>query len=328
MQMTPIIHIKTVERKGCPLATHCPCDWNNQMPSKDVTLATNSRQSFAVAGGTVIAATGLLALAMLIWIIAFLTGFLFLGLTILAVITIAAVLLQQRFHATIDPDHQATWIAGLQAATTSLPLFIILLDAPLARALAQINPSERLMFHQLGDFGDSAYYLYPLGIVGLVLTGLGLWDKTRSMRPLCKQVGVYIGFAFSAIALSGIAAILFKMLIGRARPRVLMAEDWYGIDPIGFTSSYQSFPSGHATTAFTVAFVIAFLWPRLIYPAMVIAASVALCRVVVNAHFLSDVIAGGILAAVVTSLLRAEFARWGWLFKSNAITPRRPTRRK
>jgi membrane-associated phospholipid phosphatase len=115
------------------------------------------------------------------------------------------------------------------------------------------------------------------------------------------------------------------MLIGRARPRVLLTEDWYGIDPIGFTSSYQSFPSGHATTAFTVAFVIAFLWPRLIYPAMTIAASIALCRVVVNAHYLSDVIAGGIVAAVVTSLLRAEFARRGWLFKSNPITPHRPT---
>ena len=295
------------------------------MPSKDVIPTAETRQSFASAGGVAIAALGLVALAMLIWIIAFLTGFLFLGLSVLAVMTITAVLLQQRFHATIAPDHQATWIAGLQAATTSLPLFILFLDAPLAQALSQIAPSERRMFHQLGDFGDSAYYLYPLGIVGLILTGLGLWDKTQTVRPACKQIGLYIGFAFSAIALSGIAAIVFKMLIGRARPRVLLTEDWYGIDPIGFTSSYQSFPSGHATTAFTVAFVIAFLWPRLIYPAMTIAASIALCRVVVNAHYLSDVIAGGILAAVVTSLLRAEFARRGWLFKSNAITPRRPT---
>jgi undecaprenyl-diphosphatase len=295
-----------------------------KMLRRDSTSGLKSRAILLSAGGTVIGVMAFLGFSILIWGIAFLTRFLFLGAWILAIVTIAAVLVQQRFQATIATENKATWTAGLQAATVAIPLFVLFLDAPLSKALAQITSEERMAFHMLGDFGDSAYYLYPLGIAGLALTGLAFWDKALAVRPMCRRVLPYIGFAFSAIALSGIAAILLKILIGRARPRVLLSEDWYGIDPIGLASSYQSFPSGHATTAFTVAFVVAFLWPRLLYPAMAVAVSVALCRVAVNAHFLSDIIAGGILAAVVTSLLRAEFARRGLLFKSvaNSTSPK------
>jgi membrane-associated phospholipid phosphatase len=271
-------------------------------------------------GGTALSVMAFLACAILIWAIAFLTGlltgFLFVGAWILAILTVAAMLLQQRFHATIAANNQATWTAGLQAATVSIPLFILFVDAPLARALAHITQADRMAFHMIGNLGDSAYYLYPLGIIGLGLVALVFWDRAQAMRPIINHVLPYIGFAFSAVALSGIAAIILKILIGRARPRILLSEDWYGLDPLGLGSSFQSFPSGHATTAFTVAFVVAFLWPRLLYPAMAMGVTIALCRVAVNAHYLSDVIAGGILAAVVTCLLRAEFATRGVIFHS------------
>jgi membrane-associated phospholipid phosphatase len=129
---------------------------------------------------------------------------------------------------------------------------------------------------------------YALGLV-VVTYGAGL----ALDRPALRRAGVES--AVSSIVAAGIVAPTVKLLVGRARPR----QDQ---GPFSFhaLSGDASFPSGHTTEAFAVASVLAAeahpLWAKvLIYG---LAGGVATARMYHDAHFLSDVVAGGALGTV------------------------------
>ncbi len=63
--------------------------------------------------------------------------------------------------------------------------------------------------------------------------------------------------------------------------------------------SNLSFPSGHATVAFATAAVLTYIAPRGKWLFLLIAAGTALSRVVMQAHFYSDVIMAGALGWTV-----------------------------
>jgi membrane-associated phospholipid phosphatase len=76
-------------------------------------------------------------------------------------------------------------------------------------------------------------------------------------------------------------------------------------------------PSGHTTTAFALAFSLSFLYPRLrplwFAYALVLAAS----RVMVDAHYLSDVCAGALLGWLTVWV----FTKYGMIHVWKVIFP-------
>lgn len=89
-----------------------------------------------------------------------------------------------------------------------------------------------------------------------------------------------------AAALGLIASLFLKHVCRRARPEGgvnwgrFLAPDKY------------SFPSGHTTTAFSLATVTATHWPAIAPALWVCAACIAVSRTLLGFHYLSDVIAG------------------------------------
>jgi len=71
---------------------------------------------------------------------------------------------------------------------------------------------------------------------------------------------------------------------------------------------YASIPSGHGTTAFAAAIAIGALWPRARPYMWVYALLIALSRVVVTAHYPSDVIASAFFGILGAVLVRDWFA--------------------
>jgi len=79
-----------------------------------------------------------------------------------------------------------------------------------------------------------------------------------------------------------------KRVFCRTRPRDIEPHCWAHLA----TRDRFSFPSGHSTTAFAVALSLGSFYPEIMPVLLVLAANVAVSRVVVGMHFLSDVLVG------------------------------------
>lgn len=104
-----------------------------------------------------------------------------------------------------------------------------------------------------------------------------------------------------AAALSGGIVSLLSATLGRMRPTGEIAAGVRNTgDNLwtlfrGFSGAGDlSFPSGHATLAFALAGILAYMSPRGKWLFLVLAAGCALSRVVMHAHFFSDIIAGAL----------------------------------
>ncbi len=86
-----------------------------------------------------------------------------------------------------------------------------------------------------------------------------------------------------------------KRVFCRTRPRDIEPHCWARI----VTRDRFSFPSGHSTTAFAVALSLGSFYPEIMPLLLLLAANVALSRVIVGMHFLSDVLAGSGMGALL-----------------------------
>src|SRR6185436_124839 len=86
-----------------------------------------------------------------------------------------------------------------------------------------------------------------------------------------------------------------KDLTGRLRPTEWLAR---GGDDTFFRGG-AAFPSGHVALFASLALPLAILYPRT-RPLLALIAFVAVARIAVNAHFLSDVLGGAALVSLMT----------------------------
>jgi undecaprenyl-diphosphatase len=86
-----------------------------------------------------------------------------------------------------------------------------------------------------------------------------------------------------------------KRLVCRVRPRDIEPHCWADI----VTRDKFSFPSGHSTTAFAVALSLGSFYPEILPVLLLLAANVAISRVVIGMHFLSDVVVGSGIGALL-----------------------------
>lgn len=99
--------------------------------------------------------------------------------------------------------------------------------------------------------------------------------------------------AIPALIVSGLVSRVIKIIVARPRPTAAAGalDSWWP----SLDAAYNSFPSGHATSAFTLAAILALTAPSGRWLFYVVAGVIAFSRVVVDAHFVSDVVAGGLL---------------------------------
>ncbi|MBV9156675.1 MAG: phosphatase PAP2 family protein, partial [Acidobacteriaceae bacterium] len=102
----------------------------------------------------------------------------------------------------------------------------------------------------------------------------------------------------TAIAAAGSAAllgigifILLKKVSGRKRPCEIDPHCWAKILP----PDQFSFPSGHTITAFAVAIALGEFYPALLPPLLFCAFCIAISRILLGMHFVSDVVVGALL---------------------------------
>jgi membrane-associated phospholipid phosphatase len=160
-----------------------------------------------------------------------------------------------------------------------------------------VGHEGRLLSNGVTELGTSevgAALLGGLGVLAYWTADPALWRTSLG--------------GLAGLAVGGGAAQLLKHATCRARPRLV--EGWGVGDPEppdrpdrrGFFHwpcfarwRYHSFPSGHANTAFTVAAALSAAVPGRRWLWLAVAGGVGFSRVILNAHFVGDVVAGGLL---------------------------------
>jgi len=134
-----------------------------------------------------------------------------------------------------------------------------------------------VMFTRMGD----GWLWYGIGLVLLLFGG-----SSRFM-------------AFGSAALASFSGILLfrflKRVSHRKRPCELEPHCWSLVLP----PDQFSFPSGHSITSFGIAIALGWFYPELLCCLLLIAASIAVSRIILGMHFLSDVVAGSFLGCML-----------------------------
>ena len=150
---------------------------------------------------------------------------------------------------------------------------------------------------QLSEAGKSTFFL--------IFSAL-LWAYFK----FAKKIQLYAaraGFFFLSVALTGIAANIIKVIFGKARPRVLESDGFFGFTWFNLDSSFQSFPSGHTTTAFAIFTALTLMFPKYWWIFLSYAIMMALARIGYYAHYVSDTIAGAAVGITVTILIYNKY---------------------
>jgi membrane-associated phospholipid phosphatase len=169
-------------------------------------------------------------------------------------------------------------------------------------------------FNEITDFGQGGWFLIPIGAFIVLAAILATPAAGRIGNRVIVSLIVRLEFVFLAIALPGLTVTIVKRLIGRVRPSDLGP---FAYMPWSWQPAYASMPSGHATTASAAAIAIGAVWPRARVPMWIFAGVIALSRVVITAHYVSDVIAAAFVGAFGAILVRNWFAarRLGFVAK-------------
>ena len=119
-----------------------------------------------------------------------------------------------------------------------------------------------------------------------------------------KKIFINYFFLFSATLITGLLTQIIKHLVGRPRPNHAASE---GFSFINLDSAFHSFPSGHTSTIFLVALVFSIFTPKLKYFYLCCASLIGLSRVVVGAHFFTDIMGGVIVSFIGFKITLAVF---------------------
>lgn len=169
-------------------------------------------------------------------------------------------------------------------------LSIFAVDGPVARWIAPSADANRAFVNPFMNAVEIAFG-FPLSkwATGLaILLVAAILFAFRRHRVLARL----LLFVAATELITRLIAGVLKNVFLRARPAEPLAGRF-------FLEDGSSFPSGHAAHFWALFFALALAFPRLRVPALILAVLVSICRVVVNDHFVGDVLGSATIAAFV-----------------------------
>jgi undecaprenyl-diphosphatase len=164
------------------------------------------------------------------------------------------------------------------------------------RTLSALSRPDYLVMRGLNRWSAPGWFRWWM----LLATRAGdgwLWGML-GIAILCSSAPSRFEALGAGLLAVGSGTLIFRYLkrvVCRTRPRDIEPNCWA---PVA-TCDRFSFPSGHSTTAFAVALSLGSFYPEIMPLLLVLAANVAVSRVFVGMHFLSDVIAGSGMGALL-----------------------------
>ncbi len=166
--------------------------------------------------------------------------------------------------------------------------------------LTYVNESDFRVNHRLAGWRPPRWFRIWM----LTATRLGdgwLWLVTGLFLLAGDGRGLdVLGAAALAAGVANGLLVPLKRRVRRPRPCEIEPNRHFAWDyRPQFEGDGFSFPSGHSLNAFAVATVVALAFPALAPAALLVAASVGASRVFLGLHFVTDVVVGAVLGALI-----------------------------
>jgi membrane-associated phospholipid phosphatase len=186
------------------------------------------------------------------------------------------------------------WLGFLLLTAVGVGLSVRYADRPIsifvARRLGSLRLAEKLT--------DTPSFFIP---ISLLVFGIFLWRRFAA-KPLAKLDTACL-LAGVSLLVTNIVNDALKLLFGRTWPEYLfpsfIGQGVYGFHPFHHGYGYKSFPSGHAAAVCALLSVAWKFYPRFRYLYAFTAISFSTLLVVMNFHFLADVMAGAFLGSSI-----------------------------
>ena len=111
--------------------------------------------------------------------------------------------------------------------------------------------------------------------------------RNHKIKDIISEKILYI---WSSLFICNLAALILKIILGRARPIMYILEQNYGFYWLQLDSNFWSMPSGHSTTIFALFLSFWCLYSYYSRIFIVLAVLVAASRIFLMKHYLSDVL--------------------------------------
>lgn len=223
--------------------------------------------------------------------------------------------LERRRDRNSEPFPSLYWKQCLFIIVNLVLIANLVFDGAAVAGSGQILAFVNSMGGFLTDFGKSGWSLISSAILFAIFM-LAAKNKASIHKRIHYLASAHLAaFVFLSVALSGLSANILKRAIGRARPKNF--DDWgiYGFSPFHGSSRFESFPSGHSTTVGAIFMILALCVPRYRILFFVLAVWLGMTRVIVGAHYPSDVIAGLAWGGWFTFATAVIFSRYQLAFR-------------
>ena len=200
--------------------------------------------------------------------------------------------------------HMLWLIVGIGAAIIAL---MYVLDAAEIRIMPPRGTPGLWWVRILTDFGKPEYVLWTLFVLMAVVLIVSAAMRATA-RSLLLGLGTRLQFLFFAVLVPVLTGDLLKWIVGRGRPFVGGEANAFNFSHFAGGEAFASFPSGHANTAFALAFAVSALWPQTRFVMLIYGLIICATRLVLLAHHPSDVVAGALVGVLGAMVVRYWFA--------------------
>ena len=197
------------------------------------------------------------------------------------------------------------WLALSVLAFALLDSVSLAFDAAEAHATATFDPRVKNFFEIVTKAGQSDW-LFALSILTLVYAlHRREGEITRRAHAGWGLLASRALYFFAVQAFSGLLSQVVKHVVGRARPKLVDTLGPQHFDVFSLKAVLASFPSGHTTTIVAAAASLSFFMPRRVALLFALALPVAASRLIIGAHYPSDVL-GGVFLGLGSALAVAR----------------------
>lgn len=215
------------------------------------------------------------------------------------------------------------WL-GLSALTAVvIGLLMVAVDVATIKLMPARGTPSLWPLRHFTDLGKSEYVLWTLAGVLLIVL-LILPRLIGTSRSVLIAFGVRVQYVFFSVLFAVLCTEVLKHIIGRSRPFVGGDANAFYFEHFSGSPAFASLPSGHATTAFALAFAVSAVWRRVTLVMFAYAVLICISRVILLAHHPSDVVGGALVGVIGAMAIRYWFAarRLGFkIGRDGAIEP-------